>query len=610
MGRLLTRSKYTAVAGFLLALLVDGGTAAADERTGRTGPRAVEYQEPGTPPVPARMPDAVAMMSFENRSGVLGLDWMSAGVPFVLGEKLAQTIDLRPVWGELVVPPGVPVKASAAAVARFAREQGAQWVWTGWVERPDWDLRLGIALWQINGDGTAVQIGEVVQQGDFKDVHSMTGKAAAELLGKAKFPLDDADQTILDRVPTADFYAFTLFGRGLASLAGTTGRDDAKAEKDLGRAVFIDPNLAEAQRTLGELYRQQGKLGKARGKFAYALELRPGYYAALAGKAALTAERGKEPQARALYEQMLALRPWDLETRFLLGKVLWDVGDVDAAFRELGRVVEREPDHIRARRILVLVHSSRNRGDDLVRELEAVHRLDPTDLATRMDLGAAYASVDRTADAIRTYEAIVTDHPDHIHSLKFLGDLHKGAGDLAAAIAYYDRAMAAEPGDPRAYFLLGAAYVEAGKDEAAKHVYRRAQRFKKYLADVYNALGAIAYREGKLGESLWYLKRAVIKKPNNPRYRYNYGLTLSARGELDDARAQIEAGLKLDPKHVELNYMQGVVLLKLGDAEGAQEAFERTLALLPTHPDARHNLGKLDELNRRIKQGEVVIEGK
>lgn len=613
MGRLSTRGKYTVVSGFLLALVVGAGSATADQgaRGGAAPPaHTVDYREPGTPPVPARMPDAVAVMSFENRSGVLGLDWMSAGVPFMLGEKLAEAFDLRPVWGELVVPPGPPVAVDAAAVTAFARQRGARWVWTGWVERPDWELRLGISLWKADGERGAVQVGEVIQQSDFKDVHTMTGKAARELLEKAGVTLDADAIGMLDRVPTADFYAFTLFGRGLASLAGTTARDDDQAENDLARAVFIDPKLAEAQRVLGELYRQQGKKGKARGKFAYALELRPGYYAALAGKAALTAERGKENQARALYEQMLDRRPWELETRFLLGKVLWEVGDIDASFRELERVVEHEADHIRARRILVLIHASRGDGADLVRELEAVHRLDPRDLATRMDLGAAYASVERTGDAIRTYEAIVADHPDQVQSLKFLGDLHKGKGDLAAAITYYDRAMAADPTDPRPYFLLGAAYVEAGEDEAAKRVYRKAQRFKKYLGQVYNALGAIAYREGKLGESLWYLKRAVIKRPNNPRYRYNYGLTLSARGELDDARAQVEAGLDLDSDHVELNYLRGVVLLKLGDAEGAQQAFQRTLALAPKHADALYNLTKLDELERRIKQGEVVIEGK
>jgi len=609
MGRLAEKCNYSrkrartllGALGVALALAAASIPARADTLT---------LEPTGIPDVPKKPPAPYAVMPFENRSGVLGLDWMSAAVPFMLAEKAEAHQAIRPTYGALVLPSSAPVFPSAENVAAFAAREGAVWVWTGWIKRPNWDLQMGISLWHVEG-GAAAPVGPVVERGDFSEVHALTGKAMVELCAKAKMPMSAEAAKEAAREPTADYYAFTLFGRGVAWLAGTTGRVDlALARKSLERAVFIDPKLAEAQRVLGELYRRSGELRKAQLKLGYAAELRKSYYAALATQAQLAYDQGKLDRVRELDEKLLQLRPWDLERRYQIGKTAWQMGDTDTAFRELQRVVEHAPDDIRARRILVLIHASRGDGADLVRELEAVTKLDPKDEATRMDLGAAYAAVGRRDDAIATYETLLTEHPDRVQALKFLGDLYKQAGDIKKAIDYYHKAIRVKPTDPRAYFLLGAIYVEQGNDRAAKRIYRRAQRFSKYLAEVHNNLGAIAYREGKYGESLWYLRRAVLRRPDNARYRYNLALTLSSSKQEQEALQQITVALKLDPDHADLHYLRGVVLLRLGKIEEAKASFERALALDPEHEDAQHNLGLIEELQRRAKEGEVVIEGR
>ena len=59
-----------------------------------------------------------------------------------------------------------------------------------------------------------------------------------------------------------------------------------------------------------------------------------------------------------------------------------------------------------------------------------------------------------------------------------------------------------------------------------------------------------------------------------------------------------------------LPWLRGVVLLRTGDAEEARVAFEATLAIDSEHRGAQHNISLLDEMKRRLEQGEVVIEGK
>ncbi|HTE52189.1 MAG TPA: tetratricopeptide repeat protein [Kofleriaceae bacterium] len=575
-------------------------------------PTATGSLAPTVPGVPARLPDAFAVMAFENRSGVAGMAWMSAGMAFLVGEKAEGSRSLRPVYGALVVPAGPPVAVGPRSVGEFARSVGARWVWTGWMTRPNWELQLGIALWRVDGPGDAVKVGEVMRQGDFARYSEFAAAEVESLCARAGIALDAEEKLEVEHRPSADFYAYTLFGRGLSALLGTDGTppDLERALKNVQRAVLVDPKMAEAHRILAEIFAAQKRDGKAKGRLAYALSLRPDYYPALVAGATLARQGGKLDQARELYERALTVRPWDLEARYLLGKTLWDTGDADGAFRELSRVVQKRPKDVRARRVLVLVHASRGDNADLASELEAVVALDPADETTRMDLAAAYAAMGRVDKAIEAYQVIVTHNPRQAQAMKFLGDLHKRKGQVDRAVKYYGDAVKADPDDPRAYFLLGAIYIDAGNDKLAKRIYQQAQRFKRYHAETFNNLGAIAYRERDLEAAMWYQRRAVTKRPSSARFRYNYALSLSASKFTGEALAQVDAALKLEPNHVELHYLRGVVLLRQGQADRARAEFEKTLALNAKHDGARHNIQVIDELKRRAQEGEVVIEGK
>src|SRR5690606_36668247 len=147
---------------------------------------------------------------------------------------------------------------------------------------------------------------------------------------------------------------FTLFGRGLAGMLGTVGAVNlGRAEKDVSRALVIEPTIAEGHRVLAELHLREAERAtpateaklrrKAEGRLSRALGVREGYAPALDGAWRLARAQGKPARARDLLEDLLRQRPGDLEARTQLGKILWDTGDADGAFRELQRVVRHRP---------------------------------------------------------------------------------------------------------------------------------------------------------------------------------------------------------------------------------------------------------------------------
>jgi Flp pilus assembly protein TadD len=559
-----------------------------------------------TPDIPSRLPEPYLVLPFENPSPQPSQGWMRIAMPFVLGEKLESHPGLRPIYGELVVASGAAVPSDPAAVATAGK--GARWVFSGTAKRVDVKLELTIRLWSLDKD-VATLVAEEQKRGDFGETFEMMDAILFELLEQAKLtPARDAELKIR-RAPTKDFYAFTLFGRGVEALHGAGGpANPAKAEKDLGRSVFIDPKLAEGHRMLAVLYAQKGKAATSRGQLSYALDLRPDYYAPLAALVSQAQKSKNREEAVELATRALTLRPWDLELRFHLGEMLWEDGDEQGAERELSRVVRVDPEHLAARRVLVLVHASKGNGEELARQLEVITRLDPGDQRAMLDLGAAYHETGRDEQAIAIYQALVDKNPRHLQAMKFLGDIYQARGDTDAAIAWYERALAANRNDPRPYFLLGAMYAAAGRDAKAMQIYKRAQRFPRYLGETYSNLGTLYYRMGDNNSALWYLKEAVLKKPGGGRIRYNYGLALAKAKARNEALTQFERAVELTPDEAEFRYALGVALLRLGRAEEAEKQLLEAMRLDPRHEDARHNLMLIEELRRRAKEGEIRIE--
>ncbi len=545
-------------------------------------------------------------MPFENRSGVGKLDWMRAALPVALSEKIDSLRRFRPVLEREVID-AKSSSESEQSIAEFAIASGASWVWTGWFDRPDWQFSLHLSLWHIE-KGVATEVFTGQREGSTDDVHKFIGALAIESFESQRWLLSDTEKESLLKPVTADLYAFTLFGRGVAAWVGLDGKQyRPSARKNFEKVLLIDPGFGEANRFAAMTYLQLGKNSKVSSRLARALEAQPDDAAALREYYELRTKQGLHEEARDLLYRLLKQRPWNLELRLVLGKLHWRLGETDEAYkvlRDLERFGFKNPD---VRRTLILVHASRGSKVDLVAELEKLAKEEPGDIEIQLELAAAYVAAGRTADSIVVYERVISVEPENIVALKFLGDSYRRLGRLNRAIRYYGLAVRAKPTDPRSYFLLGATYVEVGDDARAKQVYTRAQKFPEYLPDAYNNLGAIAYRDGKLYESLWYLKRAVAKRSLKPRYRYNYALSLSATRQEKEALVEIDAALQLEPDNAEMHYLRGVILLRKGDAAEAEKSFKKTLALAPGHEGAAHNLERLGELLRRTREG--VIQG-
>lgn len=562
----------------------------------------------------AALPPRFAVAPFENRSGVRAFDWLIAGAPFEIAEKTEGVLGLEATGGSLYVT-AAAVPAEASAVAAFAASRGATWVVTGWVERPNWELKLAISLWRIKG-GVATVAHEAQRRGPVPTYHQLLGEALAEDWAATGMKIDEVMTAKLARPLASDIYAVTLLGRGLGHFTGALAPNaptdpaaakafrDAQlrlAEHDLERAVFIDPKCFEAQRAVGELYKLQAQRGgepklyaRAAGKFAYANDLAPDDISAMRAAAQGAADAGKHELAAGLFRKLVLVRPWDVEARYQLGAAMWRTGDAVGAEKQLLQVTARLPDHLAARRVLVLIHASRADTKKLVTELEAIAQRAPADLEVKAELATGYAALGRWDRSTSTLEAIAAVRAPDLPLLVRIGDGHRRLGDLSGALAWYARGSKVAPDSSLPGFAAAQALLDAGKLAEANRAYTALQRFKDDLPEAEQALGAIALMQGRANDAAWYLRRAVRESPRSlPAWR---ALVAAELARKDPALAQEElARARLAwPSDGLLHYLAAVAYIDLGAKVEARTELVAAITAMPSYAPATSALAALD----------------
>lgn len=588
---------------------------------------------PSRPKAPHR--DGYLVAPLVNESGVAGLDWMGSALAMTLAERLESLPALRPAYGATVLA-GWPAAFDEAEALRRAQAARARWVIAGSYARPNWKIAVRLRLLEVvkggapdggaerAGEGGArlVEVVSAERVGARESLYALLDGAMDEVLAARGWLPPETDAAVLaalHAVPTKDLYALTLYGRAIDAFLGRGGAPDlAGAEKALSRTVFIDPKFAAAHRMLGQVLLAEGKPEAAAGRLAHALDLRPGYYAALVTLARLYHEgaraggdeqAARRRQALELADRALAQRGWDLEVRRLRGELRWELGNLDGALDDLLPVAKARPRDEEARRALAGVYAARGEIEHLAEQLAQLGALRPDDLEVKLELGAAWMRLGRDAKALAVYQDVLARDPKQVQALKFIGDLHRRSGQPALAITAYERMRRQVPDDPRPYFLLGALYAETGDDAQAVAILQEAQRFKGYLGATLTDLGGLALRRGDYKKAEALLTKAVTTAPRRPKAHFNYALLLDATERRAQALTEARTAVSLAPADADVRYLMGVLCLRLGRLDEAESAFAEAVRLDPQHADARHNLALLEDLARRYGSEGAVKAG-
>lgn len=210
-------------------------------------------------------------------------------------------------------------------------------------------------------------------------------------------------------------------------------------------------------------------------------------------------QQGQFPRARAIYEEILAIQPNQLDTLLSLGLLAGQTKDFVQA----------------------------------VRLLEEAIKGDPTNPGAYCNRGLALQELGRLHEALDSYNRAIALKGDYPVAFFNRGNALKDLGEWDAAVKSYDRAIEASPSMVAAHYNRGVVLQEIKDWESALASYDRTIALKADHAEAHNNRGIVLNRLNQIDAALDSFHNAINLAPDYAQARFNRALALLSLGKFD-----------------------------------------------------------------------------
>ncbi len=498
--------------------------------------------KPPLPPAP-KIPNSVAVISFENLTGDQKFDMWSRGIPEGLITNLENASYFRVISWErmrdILKQMGKKDVETIDSDLGFelCRRAGIESLVTGTMRKAGDMFALDVRVLDAEtkelrksagsrGQGEESILGTQVDE---------LSRAIAEGLGTAKDKIEQT-QFQVAQMTTLSSEAWRLFVIGKERWENA---DPEKAAEYLEKAIQIDTEFAEAYRVLSLAYYMSGKYDQERKALTNAMELSPHASTKdrlrIGARYALQVDRNLEKAAR-IYEE----------------------------------IVQRYPDDKWGHLDLAAVLNGQKRFAEAVKEIQESIRLDP-DFGFGINyLGHTYVYLGEFEMAVQVFKRYIALTPGEANPWDSLGSVYVKMGKVDEAIGAYKEALKIQPDFDTSNMAIS--YLNAFQENYSEAL----DSMERYLAldlsperraDGYTWKGFCLYWLGRFGESLEAYSQAGDVSPTGD-WRFE-GALFALRFMLNFDRRDIEAARQSAQNFVEyhLEKKRGdeVYWLKMGD---------------------------------------------
>ncbi len=350
--------------------------------------------------------NSIAVMPFENRNSDADTDYLSDGLAESLIFRLTQIPDLR-------VSPTSSVmryKGKETDVARIASELGVDAVMTGRLTKRGDNLNITVEL--VDARTNKSLWGEQYER-KLSELLTTQREIVAEIVGKLQLKLSGESEQKLAKKYTDNPEAYQLYLQGRYHWNKRQADEFEKAIVFFKQAIEKDPNYALAYSGLADTYalfpaygdfRTKEYLPKAKQAALKALELDPNLAEAHAslGQVLLYGDFSVAGAERA-YKRAIELNPNYATARMWYGEVLSLSRRHDEAIKELSKALELEPFSMIINREMTKYLIFAKRFDEALLQNKKVNELFPDQPALHGVNGDIYVAQGKYDKAFEEY---------------------------------------------------------------------------------------------------------------------------------------------------------------------------------------------------------------
>jgi len=298
-----------------------------------------------------------------------------------------------------------------------------------------------------------------------------------------------------DLAAAAELYSAVLAAEpthfGAAHMLGILRMQQSRfqdAERQLRRALQLDPYAAEALNHLGMSLRSLERLDEAIDAYDRAIGLRPSYAEAFCNRGNALRLLGRREAALASYDRAVALRPNYADAYYNRGALLEDF----------------------------------ERFDDAVAAYETALALNPEFPQALNNLGNALRAVCRYEEALAAYDRAIALVPRYAEALTNRGNVLRDLQRHDEALDSHERALALKPGLVEAFNNRGSVFHVLRRFDEAKRDYRHTLKLSPGHVEARASLGLThlllgEWEEGWENYELRFRKsHNAARRPDNP----------------------------------------------------------------------------------------------
>jgi tetratricopeptide (TPR) repeat protein len=263
----------------------------------------------------------------------------------------------------------------------------------------------------------------------------------------------------------------------------------SEAESVLRRTIKLEPAFARPHEDLGALYLRLDRPDQAIPCFEAAIKLDSHQPSALLGLATALARTGRQSEADAVHKRFLEMSP---DGRSLADAArLRQEGHADRAEKICGDLLSKDPNNLRALRLLAKISSDKGRYTAAEGLLRRVLQIAPDFYLGYSDLGEFFAERSRFHDAVDMFEQALDRQTGSADMHRMLADTLFVVNRPEDALVAYRRCLDLAPGHLAALMGLGHMQRIVGQQDAAVASYRQCIKLQPAFGDAWWNLASI-----------------------------------------------------------------------------------------------------------------------
>jgi tetratricopeptide (TPR) repeat protein len=391
--------------------------------------------------------------------------------------------------------------------------------------------------------------------------------------------------------------------------------DAGQAEKELSRAVELDPENPDPLISLGQVYLDAGRLPDAEKVFrkSIAVTKDPSHNQYQVNRAhyalgRILLQTGREEEGKKELQVSAELRDKPHPERHGMGgvadapamedsKTISAVPKIDLSPAELSASSaigqEFKPTIADSYNNLGVIAAGRKDYAGAMDYFEKAGQWDPTLETKDRNFGMAAFYANQFDRAVGPLGNEVERHPDDLRARAALGLSLFGTQNYKRVIETLQPIKTAVDADPGLSYAYAVSQVKTGGYTEGIGRLRTLEVAHPNSPDIHTLIGEAFVDQGEYAEALEEYRKALAINPNVERTHFLMGLALIRQGNPADAAQEFRAALKLDGADVSSKYHLAYALIQMRQPQDALPLLHEVIGLDPQHADAYYQLGKL-----------------